>query len=749
VKCMTRGLARIAVLAVVVWSVLAIGGVAGDARAGGISSGQECASVTLSDQQCGQSTPVPSLQPVATRRLWQRLVVEQTTHPLRLSALAACRPLRAVFYTATDWMRLATKLAANVSPCAQYFFSIPSLAADHTQIRADQAWRIRALGPQFHAMAEISLGAWGKWVTSTGSTWYQAGVEARRRMAVAGFDVRLGDSWAVNEFSSAVRQGTGTARVDARNFVHGLYAGDGTQPAVRGAVFTIGMGQSTANLSVYKTNLESWLSDSAFWADMSSYVSDWSQEVFGDYRNYGVAGAALTTRRIALNDYLEHVIAQASAGPSAAASARSYLQTAYSPLANAAWQFDSGFGWTLVSAAQMEDYVSAQTYALRNYDATTQPAGLDHWGFAWSPKNASGLSATAFDTQSGQIIDRLASAIRDSGVSPDPSDPGRNACGIGQNWCSTSISGAAFNDGWKSFAYWGQLALAFTTPAQAIGAGSASQPVALQLQASGAAQATPSNVAVTLSSSSATGSFSSGNGVWASTLQLTVPAGSSTTPAFLYEDTKAGSPTITAAALGLTSGTQSVTVTAAALASIAMAPVSATVSAGATQAFTATGADAYGNPVSITGATWSLSPASLGTLSASTGTSTVFTAAATAATGSVTATVGSVTGSAAVTVAAQATVPGSPAQLTAATAASRGITLTWKAPVSPGSSPVTGYRVYRGSSPGAETLLTSVGNVLTYTDTSARTGAISYYKLVAVNAAGQSPPSTEASARAR
>ena len=285
----TRSLARIAVLAALVWTVLATGGLAREALAGKASAQPSCASVTLSDPDCGQSRPVASLQPKVTRRLWQHLVERRQAHPLRLAATTSCRPLRAVFYTATDWMRLATKLAANASPCAQYYFSIPSLAADHTQIRADQAWRIRALGPQFHAMAEISMGAWGKWVTSTGSSWYQAGVEARRRMAAAGYDVSLGDSWAVNEFSSAVRQDAASARADARNFVHGLYAGDGTQPATRGAVFIIGMGQGTQNLSVYKTNLDGWLSDSAFWNDMNSYVSDWSQELFGDFRNYGVA----------------------------------------------------------------------------------------------------------------------------------------------------------------------------------------------------------------------------------------------------------------------------------------------------------------------------------------------------------------------------------------------------------------------------------------------------------------------------
>jgi hypothetical protein len=746
-----RAFARMTVLgAVVVGTVGASGGLVPEVLAGAASLTQpSCASVTLSDPGCGQSRPVPSLQPKVTRRLWQHLVETRKARPLRLAATASCRPLRAVFYTATDWMRLATKLAANASPCAQYYFSIPSLAADHTQIRGDQAWRIRALGTQFHAMAEISMGAWGQWVTSTGSSWYQAGVEARRRMAAAGYDVSLGDSWAVNEFSSAVRQDGPSARANARSFVHGLYVGDGTKPATRGAVFIIGMGQGTQNLSVYKTNLDGWLSDSAFWNDMNSYVSDWSQELFGDFRNYGVAGASLTTRRGSLDDYLEHVIAQADAGPSSAASAKSYLQSAYSPLANAAWQFDSGFGWTLVSAAQMEDYVSAQTYALRAYDATTQPSGLDHWGFAWSPKNATGMSATDFDTQSGQIIDRLASAIHDSDQSPDPSDPGRNACGVNQNWCTTTVAGAAFNAGWKAFTYWGPLGLAFTTPAQGIVAGSSSQPMALQLQVSGAAQASPVDAVVTLSSSSATGSFSTGNGAWASTLQLTVPAGSTTSPTFTYKDTTAGNAILTAAATGLVSGSQSEAVSPGTLASIAIAPTAATIIVGAAQAFAATGADVYGNAVPIAGTAWSVSPANLGLLSSGTSASTTFTAAATPGSGSVTATLGTVTATAPVTVAAKPAAPSSPTQLVAATATTRGISLTWNAPATQTSGPITNYRIYRGSSPGAETLLTTIANTLTYSDTTARSGAISYYRVAAVNAAGQSAMSAEASARAR
>ena len=422
------------------------------------------ATATLHAVECARIQPVPSLEPAATDAAWHRLA---HGHQVRAGTAAAgtapsdCRPLRAVFYTATDWRRLATKLAASASACADYYISIPPLSADKTQQRADEAWRIRALGANFHALAEINLSAWGSWVTDTGATWYQAGVEARRRMAAAGYDVALGDSWAVNEFSSAVRQGTGTARADAREFVHGLFAGDGTLASARGTVFTVGIGQGTTSLSTYKTNLENWLQDSGFWTDMNAYVADWSQELYGDFRNYGVVGSTLSSRRDHLNDFLQHKLVLAGVGPETVASARSYLQAAYSPLANAAWQWTSGFGWTSISAEQMENYVSAQTYALRYFSGTSAQS-QDHWGFAWAPKNASGIPSTDFTAQTGAILDRLAAAIHDSAQPIDTSDPGSGACGpLGQNlWCAGEIAGAWFNDAWKLFRVW---ALAPTT----------------------------------------------------------------------------------------------------------------------------------------------------------------------------------------------------------------------------------------------------------------------------------------------
>src|SRR3954469_19610299 len=155
--------------------------------------------------------PVPSLDPAGTAKLWHAVVTRRRV----ARATEDCRPLTAVFYAANDWLRLATPLAAAPSPCAHYYVSVPPLASDHTQLRTNQAGQIRALGSNFHALAEINYTGWSTWVASTGAGWFAAGVEARRRMAAAGYDVAAGDTWALNELSSAVRQGNGAARQNA------------------------------------------------------------------------------------------------------------------------------------------------------------------------------------------------------------------------------------------------------------------------------------------------------------------------------------------------------------------------------------------------------------------------------------------------------------------------------------------------------------------------------------------------------
>src|SRR3989442_31909 len=74
------------------------------------------------------------------------------------------------------------------------------------------------------------------------------------------------------------------------------------------------------------------------------------------------------------------------------------------------------------------------------------------------------------------------------------------------------------------------------------------------------------------------------------------------------------------------------------------------------------------------------------------------------------------------------------------------VALSWQAPVSNGGSPITNYKIYRSLTSGVETLLTTVGNVTSFTDTGLTNGQTYFYKVTAVNLVGESPRSNEASA---
>nr|MDQ3823843.1 hypothetical protein [Actinomycetota bacterium] len=481
--------------------------------------------------------PVPSLTPAKTQKLWRQLVDRPRARSFNS---VACVPLRAVFYAGTDWLRLATKLAANPAPCAQYYISVPPLVADKTQFRADQAWRIRALGPQFHALAEVNITGWSNWVSTNGTTWTAAGQEARRRMAAAGYDVSAGDTWVVNEFSSAVRQGVGNARPNMRALVRALYEGDGSLPAARGAVFITGMSQGTGELSVYQSRVQDWYEDTPFWNDMSAYVSDWSQELYGDVRTWAVPGADRAARATSLNEYLQHQVALARVAPASSAAAVSFLSSAYNPLGNAAWAYDAAFGWTNVPYELMQSYVSSQVDALRSYNGS-------RFGFAWAPKNLNALAAADFTAQTDAILHRLAAAIA-----------GADAC---ETWCGGDLDGAAFNTGWRTFGTWKPSVIAFSSTAQTVEAGLASGALTVELRTNtGVAYAAGLPVPVTFSSSSGTGTFStSASGPWTSTLTVPIASGA-TTASVHYRDTQVGSPTITGSADGKVAATQTVTV---------------------------------------------------------------------------------------------------------------------------------------------------------------------------------------------
>jgi len=85
------------------------------------------------------------------------------------------------------------------------------------------------------------------------------------------------------------------------------------------------------------------------------------------------------------------------------------------------------------------------------------------------------------------------------------------------------------------------------------------------------------------------------------------------------------------------------------------------------------------------------------------------------------------------------TVPGTPTL--AATAGNGSVTLDWSVPTD-GGSPISVYDLYRGTSPGGETLLGPV-TATTDTDASVTNGTTYYYEVSAINGVGQGPRSNE------
>ncbi|MHB1784144.1 MAG: hypothetical protein ACYCTE_15915 [Acidimicrobiales bacterium] len=247
-----------------------------------------------------------------------------------------------------------------------------------------------------------------------------------------------------------------------------------------------------------------------------------------------------------------------------------------------------------------------------------------------------------------------------SGVVPvtsgsDGSCGGTYLCQAGTGQLSSGYAGpvgVGVPDGVGAFSTAAAVAegtLSFSPSSETATAGQAVGPLTVDLSA-----AAPSGgVTVDLATSSSGGGFStSSSGTFSTTLQLPVAAGSTPTERFYYEDTVAGTPTVTASATGWATGSLSATVAAGPLASIAVSPSSATVAEGATQTFTATGADSYGNPVSVD-PSWTTN-VSGGSFSPTSGPSTTFTAGSTSGSGTVTAAQGSAGGSANVTVSALA-----------------------------------------------------------------------------------------------
>jgi hypothetical protein len=414
----------------------------------------ECVGAAAPDEG-SQSEPTAALAVATLDAAFSRTF--QT--PANVALPAYCRiPAQVVLYTSSDWLRAGQKLIADASPCAEYYISIPPLAADKTRFRVLQDDLVRAVDGdenRIHPIAEIHTGGWQAWVALNKKSWYEAGVEARVRMADAGYGSLPGEIWAINEFSSAVRLGNGSARRNMLELMRGLHDGAPGMAPMRGIVFVIGLSQTVADTSVYRNTLRGWLQDAPFWTEIDRYVDFFAQEVYADVRNWGVEGSSRHERAEHLNDYLEHLAILAGAGPETAAAARTFMTRTYVPLANAAWPWDFGFGWTMVEPDVMAHFVATQTYAIRHF-AGTNPHSFpgNRIGFAYAPNSRAGVTLPDLAVGTGLILDRLASGLHYAYNRGGSSPVG--ACGPpGEHvWCEANVAGALFNSAWRLLASW-------------------------------------------------------------------------------------------------------------------------------------------------------------------------------------------------------------------------------------------------------------------------------------------------------
>ncbi|MGH2931419.1 MAG: hypothetical protein ACRDKK_01035, partial [Gaiellaceae bacterium] len=171
--------------------------------------------------------------------------------PSAESARTAC-PFNAqvMTYNPRGWQPLLDSLAANQTPCAQYYIVLPPLEDKVTPRGRRLVEAVRSKGPNFHPVAEFS---WKGWYGKPGS-WYSKGVSFRRKMAAAGYDPRRGETWAINELPSTIRSRTDT-RQRARDLIRGLYTGPPRSAPSAGAVFIVGIGQEMRNFGPYKASL--------------------------------------------------------------------------------------------------------------------------------------------------------------------------------------------------------------------------------------------------------------------------------------------------------------------------------------------------------------------------------------------------------------------------------------------------------------------------------------------------------------
>jgi hypothetical protein len=328
---------------------------------------------------------------------------------------------------------------------------------------------VRTLGPQFHPLVEVVLGGtgWGQWVAAGNGSWYDAGVEMRRRIAALNLRFDLGETWLLNEFNRTTRiDGDPYTRSAMKELVRGLYEGaPGMQPLPGAVEIGISFGhQNLPDVAGYKAELKPYLQDADFWSFMQGKVRWLLHEAYADTRNHGVPGSTLEQRRSHLEDYVFHLLELAKAGGRHSTTVDRFLNDAFVPFVNGggyvalggdAFDFTTGHGNTEVSVDQMMRFASEQIYTVRHYGETHRGEPVaKRIGFSWQPQNRYMLPLDEFEADVDTQAARLAEALR---WAYGPGGTPEGACIASAtvvDWCTFEREGALFVDTWEIFRSW-------------------------------------------------------------------------------------------------------------------------------------------------------------------------------------------------------------------------------------------------------------------------------------------------------
>lgn len=377
-------------------------------------------------------TPIPPIEDTAP-----------PDHPLPPIPAACTRTAHLFAFNPNGSDALADAFEANLSPCADYWIHVAAVPSDRTMPRAVEPAKIRARKGRFFAVAEFHFGAWSE---RTDPGWFEKGVEFRRRMDAAGYNVMRGDTWAINELPMNVRTDA-TVRANIRELTRGLYTGAPGSIARAGIVLVVNTGHDTSSLTSYKDALKTWIAESAFWSDMNKYVRFWGQETYTGANRVCVGSATVAERAERVNDFVMHPgrLATASGAPTTVLAARAFFGETYFALTSAAWKSAGAYGSTSISLDAMKHHVSLQLYASRLWsDSHAFPDG--RVGVVWDE-----LAGTPAERT--ELATRLAQSFRDA---HEPGATAARACSPtgAYTWCDCTVAGATFNDVWKTFSTW-------------------------------------------------------------------------------------------------------------------------------------------------------------------------------------------------------------------------------------------------------------------------------------------------------